>query len=165
MCQWGANRNPWASCRMWFSPTPHLPYPLLKRGVKKSSYQISAYHLEVDPNVNGAHFRIIGWLWSDTMNNRTAVAKPANECTQIEHSFVVVEWPDHHFGDDIVLCTPSWHDHFPFTLNIWSHCLMLVLRVLYSTCELQVDGFDKIWLIISPIYTVSFVMTWSLILF
>ena len=65
------------------------------RGVKKSTFRISAYRLEVDQNGNRAHFRT-HWLSVkyDAMNDRAVFAK--------KQICAVVRRPDHHRGDDLV---------------------------------------------------------------
>ena len=48
MCQWWANRNPWAGYRMGPSPTPHVPHNPPNRGVNKPPFEIAAKSATID---------------------------------------------------------------------------------------------------------------------
>ena len=52
MCLFEANRNPRVRSRLDLSPTLYHP----RQGVEKSPFQIDAKRLEIDENVNRAHF-------------------------------------------------------------------------------------------------------------
>ena len=94
--------------RLPTGPIPHPrrpPYPSPKQGhrkVKKSSFHILANQLQIDEDVNRSHFRIL-WLVVKWCNEQsTAFAKAPNELKEIQHNIVVIEWPNHHYGDDLV---------------------------------------------------------------
>ena len=96
MCQWGANRNPWAYYRIDLPPDPNVTFNPPNRGVAKYPFEIAAKRLEIDENVKRAHLRTHWLAVNDAMNSRTAFAKAPNEyllCLRSSTMCVVVEWP------------------------------------------------------------------------
>ena len=64
----------------WLIPDSPIPIPLLTRtgqGGEKSPFKISASS-HINETVSRALLRTSGWLSSDAMNNRTAIAKATN---------------------------------------------------------------------------------------
>ena len=96
MCQWGggANRNPWANCRIAHH-RPHTTPLTLQTGGRKSPSQISANRLEVGEMPIEHILGYSGLLWIDAMNNRTAFAKAPNWVNADRAQYVV----NHHCGD------------------------------------------------------------------
>ena len=71
-------------------PDPPNTSPLTpKQGVEKPPFRIAAKWLEIDENVNRAQL----------IKHSLALSLCAEQCT----TCAVVEWPDHHCGDDLVL--------------------------------------------------------------
>ena len=104
LCQWVANRNPWA--RYWMGqPRPLYVSPNSRnRGIEKSPFQISVNWLEVDENVNMAHFRT-HWLIRCEVMQWTIVqlsSKPQTSESRSSTICVVVERPGQHCVDDLV---------------------------------------------------------------
>ena len=61
MCQWGVNGNPWSGYRIgpFLIPYAYVPPNSPNLVIVKSPFQISTSRIEVDENVNRAHFRTL----------------------------------------------------------------------------------------------------------
>ena len=77
MCQWGANRNPWAGYRMGLSRPPRSTSVPLQTGGRKVPFQFSAKQLEVVENVNRTHFRIYRLVveWCNEQSYRSRLSR------------------------------------------------------------------------------------------
>ena len=63
----------------WVYPWLHTSPANSQTGTEKYSFQISTNQLEIAEMSLGHIWEHTGWLWSDTVNNRTALAKAPND--------------------------------------------------------------------------------------
>ena len=73
------NRNPWAGYRMGLSLIHHVSSNPESWGLKSLPFKLQPKRLEIDERARWIR------LWSDALNNRTALVKAPNEWTQIKH--------------------------------------------------------------------------------
>ena len=120
MCHRGSSKNPEVSYQMAPSQIPTSPPNLPSCGSKSSPFQIVAKRLKINENVNSAYLRT-HWLYLLIWVNNT---ESSRKCA-------VIEWHDHHCGDDLVFvvccCSP---------VQILNFCRFVVICFIIENCFL-----------------------------
>ena len=103
ICQWGANKNPWAGYRMGLSYVSITP----KAAVKKTPFNLQSNGWD-DENVKRAHLSTL-WLAVLRCHEQSCSFRQSSKCVNdadlVQHMQPGVKQPDHRCGDGFVVST------------------------------------------------------------